>query len=336
MKLTPRQIKLFEAIVDEYTYSAQPISSKEIIKKYMSNVSSATIRNEMAILEKYGLLEKTHTSSGRIPSINGYRYYEENILKPKLSTNIENRLKKIFTQRDISIDSVIDQSISIINESLKLPSVVVNSQANELLKRFDLIQIDNKTALVLLVTSSGSVNKTTLRLDNPKHLEDISTCVRIFNDRLVNTAIKDISTKMNAIKEIIRSRVHEYEYCIQQVIEKIFDFNKNVVNQNVSGTKWLATYPEFQNVKKLEKALQLLEDTNVWKHISFNQQKTGKTLITFGKEFGAEDLVVASTSINTNNTNHQLSIVGPTRMNYSEVKGLLDFIKNEVENFERK
>jgi heat-inducible transcriptional repressor len=237
MKLTPRQIKLLEAIVDEYTHSAQPISSKEIIKKYMPSISSATIRNEMVNLEKLNLLEKTHTSSGRIPSINGYKYYEENILKPKLSINIQNRLKKIFMQRDVSIDSVINQSVSIINESLKLPSVVISSQANELLKRFDLIQIDNKTALVLLVTSSGTVNKTTLRLDNPKHLEDISTCVRIFNDRLVNTAIRDIGEKVNAIKEIIRSHVHEYEYCIQQVIEKIFDFNKSNINQNVSGTK---------------------------------------------------------------------------------------------------
>ena len=80
--------------------------------------------------------------------------------------------------------------------------------------------------------------------------------------------------------------------------------------------------------------MQLLEDTNVWKHISYNQQKTGKTLITFGKEFGAKDLVVASTSIVTNSANHQLSIIGPTRMNYAEVKGLLDFIKSEVESIE--
>ena len=107
MKLTPRQIKLLGAVVDEYTYSAQPISSKEIIKKYMPDVSSATIRNDMVALEKLNLLEKTHTSSGRIPSINGYKYYEEHILQPKISVNIQNRLKRIFSQRDVSIDSVI-------------------------------------------------------------------------------------------------------------------------------------------------------------------------------------------------------------------------------------
>jgi heat-inducible transcriptional repressor len=237
MKLTPRQIKLLGIIVDEYAYSAQPISSKEIISHHMPNVSSATIRNEMMKLEKLHLLEKTHTSSGRIPSLEGYKYYEEHILKPKVSANVLNRLKKIFSQRDLSIDSVIDQSVSIINESLQLPSVIVDSQTDELLKRFDLIQIDNKTALVLLVTSGGSVNKTTLRLDGSKQLDDISTCIRIFNDRLINTKIKDIPHKLDAIKEIIRSKVHEYEYCIQQVIEKIFSFNKSAINQNVSGTR---------------------------------------------------------------------------------------------------
>jgi heat-inducible transcriptional repressor len=237
MKLTQRQIKLLEVIINAYIASAQPISSKEIINNHMPDISSATIRNEMAQLEKLNLIEKPHTSAGRVPSINGYKYYEENILQPKLSNDIQTRLKKIFAKRDLTIDSVIDQSISIINESLRLPSVITSSQSNELLKRFDFIQIDDKTALVLLVTSSGTVNKTTLLLNDSKQLDDITICIRIFNDRLINTRISDISTKLDAIKKVIRTRVHEYEFCIQQVIDKIFNINKSVVNQNVSGTK---------------------------------------------------------------------------------------------------
>jgi heat-inducible transcriptional repressor len=82
--------------------------------------------------------------------------------------------------------------------------------------------------------------------------------------------------------------------------------------------------------------LTLLEDTNVWKHISYTQQKTGKTLITFGGEFGANELAIASTSISANGGKHQLSVVGPTRMDYSQVKGLLDFIKTEIEKLTNK
>ncbi|MDR0739506.1 MAG: heat-inducible transcriptional repressor HrcA [Mycoplasmataceae bacterium] len=336
MRITERQKQILQIIIEEYTYTTEPISSKEIIQKYLSDLSSATIRNEMAILEKKGLLEKTHTSSGRIPSINGYKYYESNILKPKLSINLKRRLEKIFSQRDVSIDSVINQSVSIINESLKLPSVITTEQSDELLKRFDLIQIDKSTALILLVTSSGNINKNTIHLNDDRQLDDISICVRIFNDRLVNTLIKDIPKKVEAIKEIIRSAVHEYEFCIRQIIEKIFDFNKMPSETKIHGTKWLTTQPEFQNIQHLNKILTLLEDTNVWQHISYTQQKTGKTLITFGKEFGANELAIASTSISANGGKHQLSVVGPTRMDYSQVKGLLDFIKTEIEKLSSK
>jgi heat-inducible transcriptional repressor len=237
MNISVRQESVLRIIVEEYAYTTEPISSKEIIHKYMPDLSSATIRNEMAHLEKLGLLEKTHTSSGRIPSIKGYKYYESHILKPKISTNIKHKLEKIFAQRDISIDSVIDQSVSIINESLKLPSVTTTEKSNELLKRFDLIQIDQNTALILLVTSSGTINKNTIHLNDNKQLDDISICVRIFNDRLIDTAIKDVPKKIDSIREIIRSAVHEYEFCIRQIIEKIFDFNKMPPETKVHGAK---------------------------------------------------------------------------------------------------
>jgi heat-inducible transcriptional repressor len=237
MNITERQQKILQIIIEEYTYTATPISSQGIIQKYMPNISSATIRNEMVVLEKNNLIEKTHTSSGRIPSINGYKYYESNILKPKLSSNVKNKLQKIFSQRDISIDSIINESVSIVNESIKLPSIITSEQTNELLKRFDLIQIDQNTALILLVTSSGAINKNTIHLDGNKQLNDISVCIRIFNDRLVDTAIRDIPEKLESIKEIIRSAVHEYEFCIRQIIEKIFDFNKVHSSTTVNGTK---------------------------------------------------------------------------------------------------
>jgi heat-inducible transcriptional repressor len=103
----------------------------------------------------------------------------------------------------------------------------------------------------------------------------------------------------------------------------------------VTGTRWLTKQPEFHNIDKLNKVLNLLEDSNVWKHISYNQQKTGKTLITFGKEIGANDIAIATTDINAKDTKHQLSIVGPTRMDYAEVKGLLEFIKEQIEHFNK-
>ena len=91
------------------------------------------------------------------------------------------------------------------------------------------------------------------------------------------------------------------------------------------------SHPEFQNVDRLKSVLSLLDNASVWKHISFTQQNKGKTIITFGSEIGEKDLTIASTTINSKNSMKQISVVGPTRMNYAEVKGLLDFIKEELE-----
>jgi heat-inducible transcriptional repressor len=95
----------------------------------------------------------------------------------------------------------------------------------------------------------------------------------------------------------------------------------------------LTTQPEFQDVKKLNKILSFLENTNVWKHIAYNQEKSGKTTITFGEKFGANDLAIASTSIEINNEKKYISVVGPTRMDYSKVQGVLDFIKEESKKY---
>jgi heat-inducible transcriptional repressor len=235
--LTNRQKLILKAIVEEHVRTAKPVSSNDIIKKYLPKISSATIRNEMMFLEKKMFLEKAHVSSGRIPSISCYKYYEKTILEPKIENNIKDKLEKIFMQRYVSIDAIIDQSVSIINESLKLPSVVTITNSKCFLKRFDLIEIDKKTVLIILVTSDGAINKNIIHFeDNGKYLDDICTCVRIFNDRLVNTKVEDICKKIDSIKEIIRKMVHEYEFCIKKIIEKIFDFKQTYKN-NLYGIK---------------------------------------------------------------------------------------------------
>ena len=118
--MTNRQKQLLKIVIDEYTYTAQPVPSKLIARKYMKDLSPQTIRNELNLLETYGLLEKTHISSGRIPSIEGYKYYESNILKPYLSDDIKAQLRIILEKRDLSIDTIIDESAALIESILKL------------------------------------------------------------------------------------------------------------------------------------------------------------------------------------------------------------------------
>ncbi len=330
MEITDRQKKLLKVIIDEYTISAIPVGSKVINDKYFEDLSSATIRNEMATLEKDGFLIKTHTSSGRVPSTTGYQYYEKNIMKPYIDKNIKMQLTDILSKRNNSIDDVLSQSVSIINELTNLPSVITSVVADDTLKKIDLIQIDDATALVILITSSGNVNKNIIKINSCKQIDDIAICINIFNDRLIDTPISEIKEKVDSIKNIIHSKVKEYEFIIHELVNKIFDINTKA-KTNVSGTSKIVDLPEFYDHKKLKKVLTLLESTTIWQQIAYNREKTGKTLITFGEDIGVEDVAVASTTINLKNSKHQVAIVGPTRMNYSQVKGLLDFLKEELE-----
>lgn len=330
MKLTKRQIQLLKIVIDEYTYSAQPVPSKLIANKYMKEYSPQTIRNELNLLENYGLLEKTHTSSGRIPSVEGYKYYEMNILKPYLSDDIKTQLKVILERRDLSIDTIIDESAALIESILKLPTVVQTADASLQLKRFDLVPISDEQVLMLLITSDGEIIKNTIQIKDHKQLEDVTICIRIFNDRLVDTPISEISNKLNVIKEIIRKSVHQYEFVMQQIISKIFEFNSIPKKKNVYGINNLVAQPEFQSPEKLKYVLSLLDNSSVWKQIAYTNEITGKSKITFVSDVDNKDIAVASTSIKTSNITKQISVVGPTRMDYAKVKGLLNFIKDEL------
>ncbi|WP_033159785.1 heat-inducible transcriptional repressor HrcA [Mycoplasmoides alvi] len=331
MKLTDRQNRLLKAIIDEYTTTAAPVGSKVLIDKYFKNLSSATIRNEMFFLEKMNLVEKTHTSSGRMPSLNGYRYYEEHLLEPDINFNIRSRLRKILNNRTRTINEVIEISVNFINEITQLPSIVTHINADERLCRIDLVKLSNKLALVLIISSSGNVVKKTIQFDDLQQYNDVSICVKVFNDRLLDTKFSEIPSKLILLKNIIKKMVNEYEFVIQEIVNKIFDFNTKYTS-NIYGTKNLIKNTEFLDREKLIKIIDLLENTSIWEQIAYNQQKTGKTIITFGDDIGVEGVSVASTAFNSEDgTKHQLSVVGPTRMDYAKIKGLLNIFKEEIE-----
>ncbi|MCQ3907778.1 MAG: heat-inducible transcriptional repressor HrcA [Mycoplasmoidaceae bacterium] len=263
IKLTERQIHVLKIIVEQYINEATPISSKEVIHDFMKDLSSATIRNEMAYLEKVGLIEKTHTSSGRVPTSLGYEYYRANILHPTLSLDIKKKLNKIFAKRLTSIETIIDESMDVINETLHLPSIVTTGEINETLKRIDLIPIHANMAVVIVVTSSGNITKNTITFNENKVLNDISTCIRIFNDRLIDTPIDQLPEKINSIKDIIKDSVENYEFIMQEMVKKMFDLRYQYKTE-VHGTKYLTTQPEFKNdVNKLNEILDLLDKTTI-------------------------------------------------------------------------
>ena len=219
--LTNRQKEILKVIIDEYTITAQPVGSQILIDKYFPNLSSATIRNEMVILEKNGLITKYYSSSGRIPSLQGYEYYEK-FLPNDISNKFKMKLKDILSKRNLTIDQVIDQSVAVINEITNLPAVSTKLYNNDLLKKIELVAISEQVALIIIVTSSGQIIKHEIVSQNLENIDDMIICVNVFNDRLVDTPIKELEDKIDFIKELIRDKVKSYEFVVQEFVEKIF------------------------------------------------------------------------------------------------------------------
>src|SRR5699024_3713123 len=206
--LTPRKIEIFKAIVKEFIHTAEPVVSKILINKYNINYSSATIRNEMSDLEKMGLIEKTHTSSGRVPSSKGYRFYVEHFMEDEIHEGIEGVITQIFSDRKLGVEEAIRQSVNILTQMTQLTSMVLGPTSNaEKLKSVQLIPLNDTSAMAVFVTEGGHAEHRIFNFESSVPIEEMESCTTILNDRLKGTPLINVVEKMESIKPILSNRM---------------------------------------------------------------------------------------------------------------------------------
>ncbi len=333
MKVTTRQEKLLKSIIEEYNKTSKPVGSKIIVEKYMPEVSPQTIRIEMAKLEDLNFLEKTHTSSGRVPSIEGYKYYDKNILVPVVDKEIINKLKMIFEKRQANAEQVINESLNLINEITGLVSLSSNiNQNDENLRQISLVQLDAKQALIILVSSSANISKTLINYFNVQQLKDVEVCIRIFNQYLIGVKFCDIQDKLREIEPIIKKEVLEFEYITQEIIMRLFNYHaQSNENKKIVGVSSIFNNPEFQDHNKLKQIIELIENGTIWDQIKHNLDKTYKNQKIIIEHKDDLPISIATAKLNIKNQSHQISVVGPTRWDLKQIKGILEYITNQLE-----
>ena len=164
--LTKRQEKILSLIVKEYVKTATPVGSKHICDSL--NCSSATVRNEMAELEDYGYLEKTHISSGRIPSEKGYRYYVDYLMDPN-KTNVADmrKLQTIFNNKSLAISDCIKKSLEIISQVTDYTSVILGEKSKDnCLKKVEVLPLDDTKVIAIVITDKGCVSHKSIDVSN--------------------------------------------------------------------------------------------------------------------------------------------------------------------------
>lgn len=325
-----RRDRILKLIVEHFIKTAQPVGSQTLINEYGLEYSSATIRAEMNTLESDGLLEKTHTSSGRVPSSKGYRYYIDNLRERSVSDEFKYQMQSILDQKVQSIDNVIKESCEILSQMTSLASIVLGPNAKEeKLASVQIIPLSNTSATCVFVTDQGYVENKTFALNEDVQLCDIEKCVKLLNERLKGTAISELVGKMEAIRPLLNDYVIDQDVIYQAMLEAFVGFAKDRLN--TYGKDVLFEQPEFANdATKIRRLLELFESPEVFRE--YEDESSNDISIHIGGDGDEdEDVSIISAKVRIPGKKEgSIAIVGPKRMDYDRVVSSMEYLLNEL------
>lgn len=258
MELDNRKEKILKSLIDEYIETADPVSSAGLISKYSLNISSATVRNEMLELEKMGYLEKPYSSSGRVPSKMGYRYYVDKlILDEKLSSSDLKLIRKNLGQKVINLEELTKITTATISEITHYTSIAITSKdIKEVITSVEFIRIGLDTIMVLIITDKGRVKETIIKFDKELSDDVLTDLRKLFSKKIIGKPLEVIP---KSIEEYIKEEVKIGIEIISKIIEEI---NK-VILQNmiyIEGATESFKLPELSDDEVKHEYLNILNN----------------------------------------------------------------------------
>lgn len=326
--LNERQTKLLKIIVEDYIKTARPIGSKAICDEL--KCSSATVRNEMGDLEDLGLLEKMHTSSGRVPSEKGYRYYVDNIMEPKKLTGEEMlKLQTIFRNNSLVLSDAIEKSMEIISELTSYTTVVLGNQSDDnLVSKVEVVPITDTHLIALVVTDKGHVEHRDVNMSNKVDMAEIKQTVEIINKLIVGTPISQVSSKLEyEVKPVINECIKEHDILYNAFYNAFNDFTKSEVK--VRGTSNILMQPEFNNADRIREIISKFDDQTIVNKIK--EDDSGVNIYIGSENDFDDDVTIIKTKYSVHGEEGTIALIGPKRMEYERVVTLLEYIKKNIE-----
>ena len=330
MVLSERQEFLLGLIVREYVESAQPIGSKFLMEKFKLDFSSATIRNEMVALTESGYLRQPHTSAGRVPTEEGYRYFVQRLLgETDLPTDEKRTISHQFFQARRDIDQWMRLAASILAQHSSAASLVTApSVAQVLFRHVELIAIQNRQALMVLVLQNGEVEQQYLTLEEPLSQPELASVASTINSRLAGSSV-------NAAERLIADMPAEVRRIAMKTIELMrhTDFSPSdaVVHDGLAN---VMRAPEFADQSLATRALRILEERNLLSDFlgRMLRSEIGGVHVVIGGEGDWEDLrdcaLVISRYGAQGVATGAVGVIGPTRMAYGRTISAVRYVSS--------
>ena len=329
-----RKKRILEAIIEEYTQTAEPVGSSKIANDYDLGFSSATIRNDMAALEEMGYLDKPHTSAGRVPSSKGYRFYVDTIMKeyqltPKEKAMIDENLKEDI----IKFDELIKEASNVLTRITNYASIVAGPQTEACtVEEIKLVKIGHDRLMIVILADNGIIKESVVRYDGVISDENI----QIFNG-LLNYKFKGMNFK--EVYENINHNIENELYNINNtVVPLVMELNNMLTENNseiyLDGTRNMLELPELKKETTLKNFLNIIETQDAIKEL-IKTGYNGNINVYIGQETAFEDLkdftiITYKQAINDKEIG-TIGVIGPKRMDYKKVIPVIKYIGDKVQ-----
>ncbi len=336
MELGDRKKQILKAVVDDYIKTAEPIGSASIMKKYMQELSSATIRNEMSDLEKMGYVYQPHTSAGRVPSQEGYRFYVDQLMERyRLSAEEMIQIQNAMRNAPHGFERLVCALGDVLASLTHYISVVMTPRLGRCsIKHIELVRLDGYNLVLIVFASNEMVKHHHIKLEFSVESELVERVSHLLNREFTNMRIDQIDEQ-----SFIRMMVvfHETIEFIAKVLKLIIQALDEMTESEIYlyGASNLFHFPEYQDVNRAQEMLHYLDDKEAIKGMLTSMEETEGICVLVGGESGLVPLkdcsVVVSRYLPRRSVTGVIGVIGPMRMDYARVIAVMEYLLRHLE-----
>jgi len=335
MKMDDRKQKVLLSIIHDFIATAEPVGSRTIAKKYRLGVSPATIRNEMADLEEMGYIEQPHTSAGRIPSQQGYRYYVDYLMKrQELTREEEELIRREYEAKVKDVGQVIQKTGLLLSQLTHYTAMVLTPRmGTSSFRHIQLVSMQSTKAMVIVIMDNGTVHHRMIEVPRSISASDMETISKVMNAKLQGLTMESI--KLTLLKEVYLE-LARHKHILDLAMELIQDSLALRSEDKIylGGVFNMLNQPEFHNVEKVKTLLSILEQEDLLHDLLAGGSGGPGVTVRIGGEINNRDIrecsmVVAPYSICGRRIG-SIGVLGPTRMEYAKVVSVVDYMTENL------
>lgn len=334
MKMSDRKKKILQIVVDEYINTAVPVSSKSIAEKHLTDVSSATVRNELASLEELGYLTQFHTSGGRVPSPQAYRFYIEELMeKGNLSEKDLDYIESAFSGKSNDVEHLVKSVSKVISELTDYTSVGIGPHADEeRIKNIALLSCGDGNALLVIVTGMRILRDSFIEIPEGMTDDELENASKVIAKLFEGKALSEIKE----VEDEVLAEFGQYRQVMHEVIDALKSYTRPRDEDVVlSGAEKIFNHPEYEDIDNVKNFLSVISSKDKLAEIIGDENDEIQINVKIGscddKEVPEDCSVVTATYSAGGKNLGTYGVIGPIRMDYHKVITVLENVGKALE-----